>query len=142
MADPVRAQKFCLASECTPPKIGEVMSETKIPKAGEFQEGKLWFSRRGNVLTIGLTSHGVDALGDLESIELPEEGDLVEAGDPIVIIEGNREEIAVSIDSKGVVLEVNPNASDLGLVAEDPLEEGWFVKFQVDDLDEALGNLS
>lgn len=118
------------------------MSETKIPKAGEFQEGKLWFSRRGNVLTIGLTSHGVDALGDLESIELPEEGDLVEAGDPIVIIEGNREEIAVSIDSKGVVLEVNPNASDLGLVAEDPLEEGWFVKFQVDDLDEALGNLS
>lgn len=114
------------------------MGESKLPKNGELESGKLWFSRRGNVLTLGLTSHGVDQLGDLENIELPEDGDLIEEGDPIVTIEGSRDSIDVAIDSKGVVLEVNPSASDLTVVAEDPLEEGWLVKFQVDDLESAF----
>jgi glycine cleavage system H protein len=115
------------------------MGESKLPKDGEFEDGKIWFSRRGNVLTLGLTSHGVEQLGDLEKIELPEDGDLVEEGDPIVTIEGNHDSLDVALDSKGVVIGVNPSASDLSLVTEDPLEEGWLVKFQVDDLEAVFG---
>lgn len=119
----------------------ELMDETKvkadnrIPKDGEFDQGRLWFSRRGNVLTLGLTSRAIEALGDLEAIELPEEGDHFDAGDDIATVDGTRGSIELSLPSKGVVLEVNGVANDPSAVAEDPLEEGWLLKYQIDDLD-------
>jgi glycine cleavage system H lipoate-binding protein len=30
---------------------------------------------------------------------------------------------------------VNPSASDPIAIAEDPLEEGWLIRYQVDDLE-------
>jgi glycine cleavage system H protein len=112
----------------------DAKTETKIPKEGEFDQGRFWYSRRGNVITIGLTSLAIDSLGDLETIELPEEGDHFDAGDDIATVDGTRGSYGVSLPMKGVVLEVNAVASDPGAVAEDPLEEGWLLKYQVDDL--------
>lgn len=108
----------------------------KVPNEGEFQGGKLWFTRRGSVLTLGLTSRAIESLGDLESIELPEEGDHFDSGDSLVVVEGNQGEIDLPAMSKGVVLEVNPIASDLTVVSEDPTEEGWLIKFQIENLEE------
>jgi glycine cleavage system H lipoate-binding protein len=51
--------------------MSDTKAESKVPKEGEFQKGHLWFSRRGAVLTIGLTSRAVDALGDIEEIIHP-----------------------------------------------------------------------
>lgn len=113
----------------------KLKSEGRIPKDGEFEQGRLWFSRRGNVLTIGLTSRGIEALGDLEEIGVPEEGDHFEAGDDIATVEGTRGSIEISLPSKGVVLEIGPIVGDPSAVAEDPLEEGWLLRYQIDDLD-------
>jgi glycine cleavage system H protein len=122
-------------------KVGSAKSESKVPKEGEFDQGQLWYSRRGNVLTLGLTSSAIDRLGDLDGIALPEEGDHFDAGDAIVTVEGTNNTIEVSLPAKGVVLNVNPLASDPSSIAEDPLEEGWLVKYQIDDL-EALVDLA
>lgn len=113
-------------------------SESKVPKTGEFDQGRLWYSRRGNVLTIGLTSGAIDRLGELDAIALPEEGDHFDAGDDIVVIDGTSGSVEVALPSKGVVLTVNPLASDPAAVAEDPLEEGWLVKYQIEDLEALL----
>ncbi len=113
-------------------------SESKVPKEGEFFQGQLWYSRRGNVLTIGLTSSAIDKLGDLDGITLPEEGDHFDAGDDIVTIEGTHGSVEVALPTKGVVLSVNPVASDPVAVSEDPLEEGWLVKYQIEDLEALL----
>jgi glycine cleavage system H protein len=113
-------------------------SESKVPKEGEFDSGQLWYSRRGNVLTIGLTSGAIDRLGDLDAITLPEEGDHFDAGDEILTVEGTHGSVEVILPTKGVVLSVNPGGSDPIAVAEDPLEEGWLVKYQVDDLEALL----
>ena len=117
------------------PKIKD-MATHSVPKEGEFQSGQVWFTRRGNVLTLGLTSRAMESLGDLDSIELPEEGSHFDAGDSLVVVDGNRGSIDLSAMSKGVVLEVNPVAQDLALVSEDPTEEGWLIKFQIDSLEE------
>lgn len=113
-------------------------SESKVPKEGEFQRGQLWYSRRGNVLTIGLTSAAIDKLGDLDGITLPEEGDHFDAGDDILTVDGTHGSVDVALPTKGVVLSVNPVANDPSAVSEDPLEEGWLVKYQVDDLESLL----
>ena len=119
-------------------KTAGVKTESKVPKEGEFDQGQLWFSRRGNVLTIGLTSAAIDRLGDLDGIALPEEGDHFDAGDDIVTIEGTRGSVEVALPTKGVVLSVNPIASDPAAVSDDPLEEGWLVRYQVEDLEALL----
>ncbi|MBC7385898.1 MAG: hypothetical protein H7301_07030 [Cryobacterium sp.] len=111
------------------------MSETTVPKSGEFDDGRFWFSRRGNVLTIGLTNHGIDALGDLEGMDLPEEGDHFDAGDEILTIEGNLANADITLPSRGLVTAVNPATADLSSISDDPLEEGWLLKFQVEDLE-------
>jgi glycine cleavage system H protein len=114
------------------------MGESKVPKEGEFEKGQLWYSRRGNVLTIGLTSSAIDKLGELDGITLPEEGDHFDAGDEIVTVDGTRGSVEVVLPSKGVVLAVNPVANDPAAVSEDPLEEGWLVKYQIEDLETLL----
>ncbi len=114
------------------------MTETKVPKDGEFDQGRLWYSRRGNVLTIGLTSRAIDTLGDLEAIDVPEEGDHFDAGDDFVTVEGTRGSIEVSLPTKGLVVEVNAATGDLTAIADDPLEEGWLVRYQIDDLNALL----
>ncbi|MBS1961366.1 MAG: glycine cleavage system protein H [Bdellovibrionales bacterium] len=116
----------------------ETKTDVKVPKEGEFEGGKLWFSRRGNILTIGLTSGAIDKLGDLDGITLPEEGDHFDAGDEIVTVDGTRGSVEVTLPTKGVVLSVNPVASDPVAVSEDPLEEGWLVRYQIEDLEALL----
>lgn len=119
-------------------KTDSPKSESKVPKEGEFDQGRIWFSRRGNVLTLGVTSRAIDGLGELDAITLPEEGDHFDAGDDIVIVEGTRGSVEVALPTKGVVLAVNPVAADPLAVSEDPLEEGWLVKYQIEDLEALL----
>jgi glycine cleavage system H protein len=113
-------------------------SESKVPKEGEFEQGKLWYSRRGNVLTIGLTIGAIEKLGELEEITLPEEGDHFDAGDDIVVVDGTSGSVEIVLPSKGVVIAVNPIAADPVAVSEDPLEEGWLIRYQLDDLEALL----
>jgi len=107
----------------------------KLPHEGELQAGQIWFRREGDVLTLGLTSLGMEKLGDLESIELPEEGDHFDEDDSIISVEGNSGSIEWASISKGTVVEINPVSENLELVAEDPLEEGWLIKVQLENLE-------
>jgi glycine cleavage system H protein len=101
-------------------------------KFGEYDEGKCWFSRRGNILTIGVTSQAIDLIGDVESLELPEEGDRFQEGDILATIDGSLTAIEVESPKKGVVIEVNLTRNDAEKIQEDPLEEGWILKLQMD----------
>jgi glycine cleavage system H protein len=105
------------------------------PKNGEFFDGKLWFQRRGSVLTLGLTSNAVEELGSVESLELPNEGDDFDRGDVVVTVEGSQGKVEVITPAAGLVTEVNEGAQqEPDRVTEDPLEEGWLVKLQMQDL--------
>ena len=50
------------------------MSEA-APKSGEYLDGKLWFTRKAAIVTIGLTSAAIEEIGAVQKIEMPEEGD-------------------------------------------------------------------
>lgn len=104
------------------------------PKSGEYSEGKLWFTRKANVVTIGLTSLGLEDVGSVQSVELPDEGDDYEKGDTVVTVDGSSGKLEVSAPATGVIQEINKaTSSEPDLVTEDPLEEGWLVKMEVQD---------
>lgn len=114
--------------------MSEVVLKDSIPKYGEFADGKLWFSRKGSILTLGLTSSAVEDLGEITSIEFPDDGDAFDNGDVVVTVDGNSGNMEVITPASGVISEINAGAKeDSNVVAEDPLEEGWLVKIEIED---------
>ena len=104
------------------------------PKNGEFLDGKLWFQRRGSMLTLGLTNTAVEELGSVEGLEFPNEGDDFDKGDTVVTVVGSQGKIDVITPAAGLIHEVNEAAQDEpDRVTEDPLEEGWLVRLEIQD---------
>jgi glycine cleavage system H protein len=104
------------------------------PKNGEFLDGKLWFHRKGSIITLGLTSLATEEIGQVESIEFPDEGADFVKGDVVVTVEGSTGKLEVSTPASGIVHELNESARvEPDMVSEDPLEEGWLLKLEIQD---------
>ncbi len=118
------------------------MSEL-APKNGEFLDGKLWFQRKGSILTLGITSAAIEELGSVESLELPNEGDDFDKGDMVVTVAGSQGKIEVITPAAGLIQEVNQAAQDEPeRVTEDPYEEGWLVRLEIQDVSDLKEYLS
>ena len=104
------------------------------PKDYLYSKHHVWVDRTGDIATIGITSYASDELEDISKIELPEEGDSIELGDPI---------IADALDSyshvAGEVIEVNPVALfNTELIVEDPHGEGWLLQIKVTETEDLM----
>ncbi len=110
------------------------MAADIAPKNGEYFDGKLWFHRKGMVVTLGLTSLGVEEVGSVQSIEFPDEGADFGKGDTVATVDGSNGKIDVMAPATGIVQEINEAAKEEpDMVSEDPLEEGWLVKLEIED---------
>lgn len=106
-----------------------------IPKAGELCDGKLWFDRTGSTLLMGLTDDAVEEVGAVERIEFPAEGESFNQGDVMMVLDGNLRRIEVVAPAIGQIKEVNQVLrQEPEMLLDDPLEEGWLVKFEIQDL--------
>ena len=104
------------------------------PKEGEFHDGKLWFHRKGTIITLGVTLSGIDDIGDVEGIDFPEEGDDFDKGNIVVTLDGTNGKLEIITRPRGVVQEINESAKEEpDMVSQDPLEEGWLIKLEIQD---------
>jgi glycine cleavage system H protein len=104
------------------------------PKYGEYLDGKLWFQRKGTIVTLGITSSAIEDVGSVQTIDFPEEGLDFEKGEVIMTVDGSNGSIEVSAPASGIVQEVNEAAKEEpDMVSDDPLEEGWLVKIEIQD---------
>jgi glycine cleavage system H protein len=109
------------------------------PKEGEYQEGKVWFTRRGGVITIGLTSSAIEDLGEVESVELPSVDDHFEKDDVVLTIEGTNGSMEVTVPAGGNVVGTNENLQTAPeLASEDPVETGWLIELELQDPTELM----
>jgi glycine cleavage system H protein len=109
------------------------MSEA-APKQGEYLDGKLWFTRKGTLVTLGMTSGAVEEVGTVQGLEFPEEGLDFEKGEVIMTVDGTNTSFEVSAPASGIVKEINEAAKEEpDMVSDDPLEEGWLVKIEIQD---------
>lgn len=99
-----------------------------------------WLRREddGNV-TVGITDHAQSALGDLVYVELPEEGQEVETGGDMAVVESVKAASDVYSPIDGEVAEVNEAlADDPETINSDPYGEGWIVRITPGgDIDES-----
>lgn len=88
-----------------------------------------------NVVTVGITEHAAEQLGDLVFVELPDEGKTVVKEDEVVVIESVKAASDILAPLDGEIIEVNEKLQENpGLVNEDPLGDGWFFKMRVEDM--------
>lgn len=109
-------------------------TRTSSRKQVEYDEGRLWFSRKGDLVTIGLTEQGREEIGEITSLSLPKEGDDFDKEDVLLDLEGSETTLAVWSPAAGFISEVNTVAiDDPSVVDEDPMGEGWLVRLEIQD---------
>ncbi|ARG98642.1 glycine cleavage system protein GcvH [Legionella micdadei] len=112
------------------------MAELKFTRTHEWLE-----HNPDGVMTIGITEHAQQLLGDMVFVELPEEGDEVTAGEEFGVVESVKAASDVYAPVSGVIVAVNQRVSENpALVNSDPYGAGWLVKIKASDPSE-LDNL-
>ena len=82
-------------------------------------------------VTVGITDHAQSALGDLVYVELPEEGQEIEAGGEMAVVESVKAASDVYAPIAGTIVAINEVLSDdPEKINADPYGEGWIVRMQ------------
>jgi glycine cleavage system H protein len=93
-------------------------------------------------VTIGITDHAQEALGDVVFVELPEVGTVFAAADDAGVVESVKAASDVYAPIGGEVIAINSMLEDEPeIVNSDPYNDGWFYKLQpadTSDLDALL----
>ena len=113
-----------------------------IPSELKYATSHEWVRSEGNdIVTVGITEHAQDLLGDMVFVELPDVDDSVSTGDDVAVAESVKAASDIYAPISGTVIEVNEELEDSPeLVNSDAYGEGWLFKIKMDDASE-LDNL-
>jgi glycine cleavage system H protein len=107
------------------------MSELKYTEEHE------WLLIEGDRVTVGITDHAQEQLGEIVYVEVPEEGKDLGKGDEAGVVESVKAASEVYAPISGQVIEGNAALADNPeLVNSDPQGAGWFFKMTVADAGE------
>lgn len=96
-----------------------------------------------NKVRIGITEYAQDQLGDIVYVELPEEGDDLDAGDELGTVESVKSVSEILSPLTGTVTAVNDVLEDEPeLVNDDATGKGWFIELETKDEVDTTGLLS
>lgn len=94
-------------------------------------------------VTVGITDHAQDALGDVVFVELPEVGSALAASDEAGVVESVKAASDIYAPVAGEVIAINDVLEDAPeTVNSDPYNDGWFFKLQPSDTSELDALLS
>lgn len=111
------------------------MSNT--PAELKYAASHEWARLEGDIVTVGITDHAQDALGDLVYVELPTVGDQVSAGDEAGVVESVKAASDIYAPVSGEIVEVNEVLADAPeTVNSEPYAGGWLYKIKASDVSE------
>ena len=94
-------------------------------------------------VTIGISDHAQDLLGDIVFVELPDIGQSIDAETDAAIVESVKAASDVYSPISGEVTEVNSILEDQPeIINSSPYEDGWFFKMTPSDLGQVEDLLS
>ena len=110
----------------------------EIPGDLKFKKSHEWVRVEADgSVTIGISDHAQDLLGDIVFVELPEIGTQMSAEDEVAIVESVKAASDVYSPISGEIIEVNEVLLDNPeIINESPYHEGWFYKLQPSDSEE------
>ena len=110
----------------------------EIPGDLRFKKSHEWVRVEADgSVTIGISDHAQDLLGDIVFVELPEIGAQMSVEDEVAIVESVKAASDVYSPISGEIIEVNEVLLDNPeIINESPYHEGWFYKLQPSDSEE------
>lgn len=94
-------------------------------------------------VTVGISDHAQDALGDVVFVEMPEMGSTLAAGEEAGVVESVKAASDIYAPVGGEVIAVNEQLDEAPeTVNSDPYVDGWFFKLQPSDTAELENLLS
>ncbi|WP_419787578.1 glycine cleavage system protein GcvH [Pseudodesulfovibrio sp.] len=103
-----------------------------IPEDLKYAKSHEWCKIEGDVATVGITHFAQEQLGDLTFVELPEVGEIFEAGAEMGSVESVKAASEIYSPVSGEVINVNGDLEDAPeKVNEDPYGAGWMLKFKL-----------
>lgn len=88
-------------------------------------------------VTVGITDHAQDALGDVVYVEAPEVGSEVTAGQEAGVVESVKAASDIFSPISGEVIAINESLEEAPeTVNSSPYDDGWFFKVKPDELGE------
>ncbi|MBU1295614.1 MAG: glycine cleavage system protein GcvH [Gammaproteobacteria bacterium] len=114
-----------------------------IPDNLKYADSHEWVLDNGDgTVTVGITDHAQDLLGDVVYVELPEVGAEVTATEQFSLVESVKAASDIYAPVNGEVIEVNDALNDAPeLINEAPYEGAWIAKIRLSntaDLDKLL----
>lgn len=106
-----------------------------IPENLKYADSHEWVLDNGDgTVTVGITDHAQDLLGDVVYIELPEVGSEVTAAEQFSLVESVKAASDIYAPINGEVIEVNEALNDSPeLINESPFESAWIAKIKLSD---------
>lgn len=105
-----------------------------IPTELRYLSTHEWVRVEDDTVTVGITAHAQDAMGDLVYVEVPEEGRELAAGDDAGVVESVKAASDIYSPVSGTVIAVNERLeSEPELVNSDPYGDGWMFKVSITD---------
>jgi glycine cleavage system H protein len=90
-----------------------------------------------NVITVGITHHAQDLLGDIVYVELPPLGAQLHIGDECGVVESVKAASDIYTPMSGEIIEVNDDLQITpGLINENPYGKGWIFRIKASDSNE------
>ncbi len=108
---------------------------SNIPGDLKYTKDHEWLHDNGDgTVTIGITDHAQEALGDLVFVEVPETGRQLEIGEACAVVESVKAASDVYSPLIATVAEVNEALGDAPeSINEDPYGDGWIFKLSLSD---------
>ncbi|NYT73502.1 glycine cleavage system protein GcvH [Halomonas sp. QX-2] len=107
---------------------------SNLPTNLRYAESHEWvLDNKDGTVTVGITDHAQQALGDVVFVELPEVGTALSKGQEFGVIESVKAASDLYSPVVGEVIEVNDALEDAPeTVNEAPYEGGWIMKVRLD----------
>ena len=111
---------------------------SEIPGDLKFLSSHEWARIEDDgTVTVGISDHAQDLLGDIVFVELPEVGKTVAAESEAAIVESVKAASDVYSPLSGEIIAVNDSLeASPEIINDSPYDDGWFFKIKPDNLDE------
>ncbi len=115
-----------------------------IPSNYRFSSSHEWVLDNGDgTVTVGISDHAQDLLGDVVFVELPELGREVTAGEEFSLVESVKAASDIYAPVSGEVVEINDALeNEPETVNNAPYDGGWIVKIKLSDAAQLDGLLN
>ena len=114
-----------------------------VPAELRYTATHEWVRDNGDgTVTVGITDHAQEALGDIVFVETPEVGTEVGAGDSLAVVESVKAASDIYAPLAGEVSEANQVLADTPeTINQDAYGEGWIFTLRLADPDSLSGLL-